>query len=129
LVWVNDSIFGYVDVLNFLDDDIVLGFDVVIKVAMIVFEFDIFAEEPELIPLNAIVEVIFGDIFFELIDSDPWKIFASEGGAFFITFGHLVFESQKNGLGFFAIGNRSKLITHRSGPTQVHYTLYKEIFI
>ncbi len=105
MVWVDDSILGYVDVLNFLYDDIVLGFDIVIKETMVVLEFDIFAEEPELIPLNTIVEDIFGEIFFELIDSDPWEIFASEGGAFLIAFGDLVFESQKDGLGFFAIGN------------------------
>lgn len=59
MVWVDDSVFGYVDTLDFLDDDIVLGFNVVVEESMVVFEFYVFAEEPELIPGDAVVEVIF----------------------------------------------------------------------
>lgn len=115
--------------MYFLDDDIVFWFYVVIEESMIVFEFNVFAEEPKLIPLDAIAEVIFSEIFFKLIDSDPGKILASEGGAFLLSFGDLVLKGQKDGLGFFTIRYRSKLVTHRSDPTQVHYTLYKEIFL
>jgi hypothetical protein len=129
LIWVYNSIFGYIDTLDFLDDDIVFWLNVVVKESMIVLEFDVFTKEPELIPRDSVTEVIFGDILFKLIDSDPRKIFASEGGAFFLSFGDLIFKGQKDGFGFFAIGYRSKLITHGSGPTQVHYTLYKKIFI
>ncbi len=129
MVWVDDSIFGYVDGLYFFYNDIVFWLDIVIEESIIVFELNVFAEEPELIPGDAVAKVIFGDILFKLIDSDPWKIFTSEGGAFVLSFGDLIFKGQKDGFGFFAIGHRSKLVTHRSGPTQIHYTLYKEIFI
>ena len=84
--------------MDFLNDDIVLRFHVIIEESMIVFEFDVFAEESQLIPKYTIVEVVFGQVFFQLIDSDPWKILASEGGTFFLSFRNLVFKCQKDGL-------------------------------
>jgi len=46
LVGVYDSIFGHVNILYLLNNNIVLWFDIVIEKSVIVFKLDVLAKEP-----------------------------------------------------------------------------------
>lgn len=45
LIRIDDSILGHVDILYFLNNDIVLLLHIVIEKAMIIFELNVFTEE------------------------------------------------------------------------------------
>lgn len=123
LIGVYYSVFGHVYVLDFLDDDVVLWFDVVIEETMVIFEFDVFAEEPELIPLYFVVEPVFGEILFELVDSDPGKVLSSKGRTFFLSFKDLVFKGQFYWFNLLLVRHWSELISHRYCLPQLHFYL------
>lgn len=59
---------------------------------MVVFQFDVFAEQPQLIPDYFVVELIFGDIFFQFIDADPGEVFSGEGRTLVLSFEDLILE-------------------------------------
>lgn len=103
LIRIDDSVFWHVNVLHFLDDNIVLLFNIVVEETMIVFELNVLAEESELIPLYFVVVLVFGEILFKLIDSDPWEILTCEGRTFFLSFHDFVLESQLNRLNLFLV--------------------------
>jgi hypothetical protein len=103
LIRIDDSVFGHINVLHFLDDNIVLLFDIVVEETMIVFELNVLAEESKLVPLYFVVVLIFCKILFKLIDSDPWKILTCEGRTFFLSFYNFVLKCQLNRLDFFLV--------------------------
>ncbi len=46
LVWVDDAVLGHINILYFLYDDAVLLLHIIIEKTMIVFQFNVLAEEP-----------------------------------------------------------------------------------